>query len=141
MLKAFNQTKKISTEKMIALFLEKGMSLFVLRYRKASPYGSGMFGFEIFDVVQIDSPNSLELGFKIIRKNSNELEFTPDESNIPIGYVADTPKNRRVLAAHYYSEMLDIVMLITPERNVPGPQIKAELKKIADEKGILPPDL
>ena len=139
MLKAFNQSKKITGDRLIQLFHENNKGVFVVRYRKPRPFGQEMFGFDCFETIRHEDVNSGEISFRLIKSKTNAINFEPDENNIPIAYVVNTVRNKKILAEHIYSPIIDVVMLANPEGVIPGAVIKEELRKMAEAMGIKHP--
>lgn len=130
--------KGMTLERRINLMLENGFNVFVLRWRKIFRFSTSSFGYEVLSFMQKTSRGNLETSYVPIVERG-ELVWVPDEMGVPVGYCADTPYNRKLIATAFYVAQYSISGLITPTGTVHRDVINAEMQKYAESLGIKAP--
>lgn len=132
------QNKGLTLERKINLMLENGFNVFILRWKKIYPFPVSTFGYEIMTFMQRTSRGNLETSFAPIVERG-EITFDPDEMDVPVAYLVDTPYNRKLLATVHYIAQFTVNGLITPSGTINKDVVNAQIGKYAEELGIKMP--
>lgn len=120
--------------------LEAGVSLFVLRWKKRSNFAKTMFGYESAIVKSQTDPNTMATLMKPVYDRGRPIYFQPDEdTGILTAYVPDTRINRKLLAQGLYTSQFVIGGILTPTGSISSEDVAKQLKKLADEMGVVAP--
>jgi hypothetical protein len=128
----------LTEERRIRNMLEAGYNVFMLRWKKLHSFQTSIFGFEIVHPTsRIDLKGEVRYSCQV---EKGELCFHPDEElpedqQIPIAYVADTPHNRLILRNDFFHAPYVIGGLITPTGTTPAHIIQGQIEAEARANG------
>jgi hypothetical protein len=116
---------------------QRGFNMFELQLKKSQSFDQKIFGYDDLVVRKIDRVNSSEVQMQVIIEKGSDILFTPNDENVLIAYLPDTPKNRRLLALTIYTASFFINCLILKSNvEVPGEQIRKEILDYARQIGV-----
>ena len=131
----------LTEERRVRNMLEAGYNVFILRWKKLHPFKTSVFGFEIVNPTsRVDAKGEVRYSCQI---EKGELAFNPDEElpedqQIPIAYVADTPYNHSILRNDYFNAPYIIGGLITPAGTTAAHIIQGQIEAEARAAGGVP---
>jgi len=129
---------EMTPEKKINLMLQQGINVFILRWKKVHAFRTSYFNLEVLRFIKRISGPTRET--KIVPKvERGELKFDPDENDVPVAYLPDTPYNRQALAMSFYSSQYVISGLITPTATVSAGEIQKEIEALSVKAGVPKP--
>jgi hypothetical protein len=117
--------------------LANGIGIFELQFKKNFPFDMRIFGYDDLVVRRINNNHGNEVRTVAEIVPSGYLTFSPNEEQVLVAFIPDTPKNRKLLALTIYTADFYIVSLtLKGNVEVPGEQIREEILEFAKSLGV-----
>lgn len=131
---------QLADEEKVEKLLEANISVWVLRWKKQTWQDPKIFGVENIEIVAVDNINENTVDFVKKPGIHSILRFVSEQkSGVATAYMADTNKNRNILASHFFAGPFDIVQKLTPDGVLNAVTSKNEIKALAQKQGFKKP--